>query len=314
MEKYYPEGILFDKPENQKSIRSIEEIINAEKTGKILEAYASVCDKEHNLIVDLPCIKGIIPRNEGAFGIDDGSTKDVALISRVNKPVCFKVMSINTDSQGNPVSVNLSRRAAQMECFENYICSLDAGDIIDAVVTHIEQFGCFVDIGCGIPSLIPVDAISVSRISNPSDRFYISQKIRVIVKDVDKQRKYPRVNLTHKELLGTWSENAELFNVGETVAGIVRSVESYGIFVELTPNLAGLAELREGVTAGQQAGVYIKAIIPDKMKVKLIITDVFDGQSRNKDIKYFVNGEHIDYWRYTPDGAGKMIETEFIQK
>lgn len=314
MEKYYPEGILFDKPENQNIIKNIDEIVSAAKTGKIVEAYATVCDKEHNLIVDLPCIKGIIPRNEGAFGIDDGSTKDVALISRVNKPVCFKVLSVDTDNHGNPVSAHLSRRAAQMECFENYICSLSSGDIIDAVVTHIEQFGCFVDIGCGIPSLIPVDAISVSRISHPSDRFYVSQKIRAVVKEIDKARKYPRVNLTHKELLGTWSENAGLFSVGETVAGIVRSVEDYGIFVELSPNLAGLAELREGVAAGQQAGVYIKALIPDKMKVKLIITDVFDGQQRNREVRYFVDGDHIDYWKYTPDESGRIIETDFTQQ
>ena len=43
------------------------------------------------------------------------------------------------------------------------------------------------------------------------------------------------------------------------MAGVVRSVESYGIFVELTPNLAGLAEPREGVRVGQHAGVYIKS-------------------------------------------------------
>lgn len=56
-----------------------------------------------------------------------------------------------------------------------------------------------------------------------------------------------RICLSQRELLGTWEENASLFEQGETVAGIVRSVEDYGIFVELTPNLAGLAEFREGV-------------------------------------------------------------------
>ena len=48
-----------------------------------------------------------------------------------------------------------------------------------------------------------------------------------------------RICLSQRELLGTWEENAALFSQGETVAGVVRSVESYGIFVELTPNLAG---------------------------------------------------------------------------
>ena len=42
-------------------------------------------------------------------------------------------------------------------------------------------------------------------------------------------------------MLGTWAENAALFSPGQTVTGVVRSVEDYGIFVELTPNLAGLA-------------------------------------------------------------------------
>jgi chorismate synthase len=78
-----------------------------------------------------------------------------------------------------------------------------------------------------------------------------------------------RICLSQRELLGTWEENAALFAQGETVMGIVRSVEDYGIFVELTPNLAGLAEPREGVRVGQHAGVYIKNILAEKMKLKM---------------------------------------------
>ena len=91
--------------------------------------------------------------------------------------------------------------------------------------------------------------------------------IRAVVRMKDENR----ITLSHRELLGTWTENAERFRVGETVAGIVRSVESYGIFVELTPNLAGLAELKENVHAGQQASVFIKSILPNRMKVKLVL-------------------------------------------
>ena len=76
------------------------------------------------------------------------------------------------------------------------------------------------------------------------------------------------------------------FSAGETVAGIVRSVEPYGIFVELTPNLAGLAEVKEGVIPGQQASVYIKSILPARMKIKLIIIDTFDYQYRPEPPRY----------------------------
>lgn len=89
-----------------------------------------------------------------------------------------------------------------------------------------------------------------------------------------------RITLTHRELLGTWEENAAAFCAGDTVPGIVRSVEDYGIFIELTPNLAGLAEPRPGVYPGQRATVTIKSLNPARMKVKLILIDSFDQPAR----------------------------------
>ncbi len=306
MTKYLPEGHLINTIENKSAVKSVFALQEAMLHGQILEARAKICDGDHNLIVDLPCIKGIIPRNEGAIGIEDGSTRDIALISKVNKPVCFKVLNITTDENGEPIAI-LSRKAVQLECMREYIETLDAGDIIPAKVTHLEQFGCFVDIACGIPSLIPIDAISISRISHPSDRFSTGQNIFVIIKSVDNGR----ICLSHKELLGTWEENAEKFNVGETVSGIVRSVEEYGIFIELAPNLAGLAEPRSNVYIGQHASVYIKALIPEKMKVKLIIVDVFDAKYPNKELEYFITEGNIRNWRYSTDSSDKIIESIF---
>ena len=82
-------------------------------------------------------------------------------------------------------------------------------------------------------------------------------------------------------------ENAAKFAVGETVSGIVRSVESYGIFVELTPNLAGLAEPKEHILPKQRASVYIKAIIPEKMKIKLVLIDAFPDTESPDALSYF---------------------------
>jgi small subunit ribosomal protein S1 len=306
MEKFRPEGCLYSTPENQKYISREENLCEAIKNGYLLESRAIVCDSNHNPIVDLPCMKGIIPREEGAIGIADGSTRDIALISRVNKPVRFIALRIETDMYGQKVAI-LSRRIAQEQCRSQYINSLMAGDIIEARVTHLEQFGCFVDIGCGISSLIPIDAISVSRISHPADRFAVGDMIKAVVKsNID-----GRICLTHKELLGTWEENAAQFEVGETVSGIVRSVEDYGVFVELAPKLAGLAELRHDIRTGESVSVYIKSLIPEKMKIKLIIVDVCEKYQNTSKLKYYMNDEHIDEWRYTPEGSAKVIETVF---
>lgn len=303
---YYPEGALCETQENRAAFSTLSALEQAKSTGKILEGRAIVCDANHNLIVDMGTWRGVIPREEGAMGVAEGTTRDIAMISRVNKPVCYKIMSL--ERQGGAVVPHLSRRAAQEECQENYIRSLRPGDVIDARVTHLDNFGCFVDVGCGLPSLIPIDAISVSRISHPRDRFLPGQRIRAVVKGVDEK---DRVTLTHKELLGTWEENAERFSPGETVSGIVRSVESYGIFVELAPNLAGLAEPKDGVRVGQHASVYIKSLIPERMKVKLILVDAFDEEARRPAITYFYEGDHMERWRYSPDSSPRVIETVF---
>lgn len=304
---YHPEGALCEAPDNRAAFATLAAMEQAKNTGKILEGRAIVCNAQHDLIIDMGAWRGIIPREEGAIGIAEGTTRDIAMISRVNKPVCYKIMSL--DRQGDTVIPRLSRRAAQEECLENYIKALRPGDVVDARVTHLDNFGCFVDVGCGLPSLIPIDAISVSRISHPRDRFIPGQALRAVVKGVDES---DRISLTHKELLGTWEENAALFSPGETVSGIVRSVESYGIFVELSPNLAGLAEPKEGVRVGQHASVYIKSLIPERMKVKLILVDAFDAPpSTPSPLTYFYDGGHLDRWRYSPESSSRIIETVF---
>lgn len=304
--EFRPEGCLYDSPSNQRYISSAEGLAEAMEKGIILEAKAILCTGSHDLIVELPCARGIIPREEGAIGIAEGKTRDIALISRVNKIVCFKVTELELTENGE-LEAKLSRKAAQKECEKNFVSKLESGDIIDARISHMEKFGSFVDIGCGIPSLVPIDTMSVSRISHPTDRFRAGQLIKVVVKSVENGR----IFLTHKELLGTWEENAEKFKAGETVPGVVRSIENYGVFVELTPNLAGLAESKEGISVGQSVSVYIKAIIPEKMKVKLIIVDICGEYAPPKEIEYFINSDHIDHWKYSTENSDKNISTSF---
>jgi small subunit ribosomal protein S1 len=323
---YLPEGQLISSPRNRELTASVEGLERAMSTGAILEGTALLCDAEFNLHIDfpaLPHVKGIMPREETALARDGETVKDIAILTRVGKSVCFKVLRIE-ERAGETVAV-LSRRAAQIECATHYLSALIPGDLVRARVTHLEGFGAFVDIGCGMPSLLSVDAISVSRISHPRDRVYNGQMIWAVVRHVDNTvgRYSGRIFLSTRELLGTWEENAARFTPGETVAGIVRSVEDYGVFVELAPNLAGLADLRDGVhdraalasMVGRRAAVFIKSIIPERMKIKLVLIDAYkDDPIPTPKLTYFIDGEttsHIDRWVYSPANARKRIETVF---
>lgn len=306
MTSYLPEGYLLKTKENTLALSSFEKFKEAYIKGRELEARVTFCDKDHNLHIDFGFIEGIMPRTECAAGIKDGSVRDIAIIARVNKPVRFVITDIFTN--GGEKFAYLSRTAVQESFYNEWFPKLSKGDIIDVTVTHLENFGAFCDIGAGINALIPIDNISVSRIPHPEARFTPGNNIKAIIKDIDENG---RITLSHKELLGTWSENAALFEVGETVSGIVRSIENYGVFIELTPNLAGLAEFTDEVTVGQHTSVFIKSIIPEKMKFKLIIVDSFTADYPTSKPFYFIEDGHIDYFRYSPENCDRIIETVF---
>lgn len=311
MNQYMPEGMLITSDKNYEYTSNLEGLERAMRSNVILEGIATLCDHNFNLHINLPAnIRAIIPRTEAGYFPDGSSAKDIAILTRVGKPVSFKVIGFEKNELGER-TVILSRKAAQKECVENYTDSLTPGDIIPAKVTHLENFGAFVDIGCGIISLLSIDTISVSRISHPSARVNVNDFIYTVVKSKDEKG---RIFVSERELLGNWEENAALYKEGETVRGIIRSVESYGVFVELRPNLAGLAEYRSDVRVGQTAAVYIKSIIPEKMKIKLIIINSEDAPAYAQPLEYFIDTSvysHIDRWRYSPYSSSKVIESVF---
>ena len=153
---------------------------------------------------------------------------------------------------------------------EEAISQLHPGDVIDARVTHLENFGVFADIGCGIVALLPIDSISVSRIDHPRERFSVGMDIRVVIKSIENGR----ITLSQKELLGSWEQ---------------------------------------GIKPGQQASVYIKNIIPSRMKIKLVIIDTFDYEYHPATPKYFFSGDHMERFVYSPPCSEKEVITEFAQ-
>ena len=313
---YQPEGTRINTPQNRDYLSSPAALERAMNEGVVVEGLVTLCDSQLRLHVDLGCASGVIEPQEAIFCRDGEERKDIAIITRVGKPIAVRITALQM--RNGILTATLSRRLAQRDCLQNALSVCRAGDVIRAKVTHLEPFGAFVDVGCGIPSLLSVDCISVSRISHPRDRLRCGMELPVVIKSVDAET--GRIYVTLRELLGTWEENAIHYEAGQTVTGIIRSVESYGVFVELAPNLAGLAELREGCAdelrarIGKGAAVYIKSIVPERMKIKLILVDTCCTDAPLSKLTYYVDTEktsHISHWRYSPSTCHKVIETVF---
>jgi hypothetical protein len=197
IEQYRPEGGYFDTAANREALASLSGLERAMQEGRVVEGIATLCDENMCLHVDLGCAKGRIDAAEAVYCRAGEERKDIAVISRVGKPVACRILGIEIKN-GTPY-VRLSRRLAQKECLDAYVKGLAAGDILTARVTHMEPFGAFLDVGCGVASLLSVDCISVSRISHPRDRLRVGESLPVAVKCI--QRESERIYVTLRELL-----------------------------------------------------------------------------------------------------------------
>lgn len=263
-QKFSPEGW----EENFRPM-SKDYLNKAMQAGTIMQGVVKKCDSNYNLHIDFGNnVTGIIPREEvEAINVDEtGFPKPNICTSKVNQYVQFKVKDIDEKDK-----YILSRREVGKEALKWMKTELEEGQIVNGIVKSIRPYGVFIEIGGGIVGLLHIEDISVARIKSPLERLKIGQKTNFVVKSID--RGNDRILLSYKELLGTWEENVQKFEEGSTVTGIARETEKSknGIFIELTPNLVGLAEYKDGIEYGQDVNVYIKKIIPEKKKVKLVI-------------------------------------------
>lgn len=284
-----------------------ERLREAMERRDILEAPVQRCDTEHALHIELGGIPGVISRPEAIAPWINGAGRDIAVLSRVGKPVCFTVQSLQADGKGAPVAI-LSRRAAQEAAMDWSLEHLEPGMVLACRVIRLEPYGAFVDIGCGIVAILPIELMSVSRIGRPGERVREGEKILAAVKSFDRENR--RITMTMRELLGTWMENASRFVPGETVRGVVRSVKDYGSFIELSPNLSGLADAR--LSPGDQVSVYIKSIRPERMKIKLQVIEKLPPREEPEPLRYQITDGRLDRWVYSPPGYEKNpVETVF---
>lgn len=248
-------------PEGWKSYNRIEE-------NDILQGIVEKCDENYNLHVKLDNgMEGIIPREEvEAFNLDDkGLPKTNLCVGKVHKYVQCKIKEKHGEN------LLFSRKAVQEEVLDCVKNNLQEGKVLKGIVKNITPYGAFVDIGGGVVGLVHIEDLSVARIKTPFERVKIGQKLNIVVKCID--RETGRINLSYKDTLGSWEENAQNFKIGMKTKGIVRETEKNknGIFIELAPNLVGMAEYRNGLNYGEQVDIFIKKIDYDKKKVKLII-------------------------------------------
>lgn len=227
----------------------------------------------------------------------------VALIDKVGKLIETQIDHIYSDK------IILNRAMLQKNYKEQTLNKvITPGFIFTADIVSISHFGVFIDMGCGVLALLPNEYIAMSRGIDAREIFQVGEEIPVIYK-YETNGQYV---VSHKELLGTWSENIKDFNFGDVVPGIVHEKNEHGLFITLAPNLTGIADLPDyDINIGDVVTVKVKNIIPEKMKVKLSVVSKVEKEYKLS-IKYRIKEGKIREWVYSPKEYDKVVSTTFF--
>lgn len=248
---------------------TLENLQNIKETQQVLDMYIEEIDENLNMIGKVgKDVKAIIPRGEASSVVgDDGMVEEKFILNKKGKvlPVCIKDI-LNND--GN-IELVMSKRILELKVRKWMYMHLKPGVKLRGIVVGLKDYAAFVDVGGGVTGILKLQDMSDSMLTNASDVFKLGQRIEVIVKKYD--RDTGRIELSYKELLGTFEENVKDLKEGDIVEGVVRNRLKSGVFVEIKPNVVGIAEHVNGIETNQKVLVSIKKINLEKKKIKLII-------------------------------------------
>lgn len=269
MEKKKNNTIRKSKTRTKAPKLTIENLQSIKDSQQVLDMYIEEIDESLNMVGKVgKNIKAVIPRGEASSVVgDDGMVEEKFILNKKGKvlPVCIKEIIQNDES----IELIMSKKILELKVRKWMYMHLKPGVKLRGIVVGLKDYAAFVDVGGGVTGILKLQDMSDSMLTNASDMFKLGQRIEVVVKKYD--RDTGRIELTYKELLGTFEENVKDLKEGDIVEGVVRNRLKSGVFVEIKPNVVGIAEHVNGIETNQKVLVSIKKINIEKKKIKLII-------------------------------------------
>ena len=219
--------------------------------------------------------------------------KDADLEPLKNTEVKFRIIEVD-DSNARRKRVIGSIRSVLREerqaAIESFWAALEEGKKYDGVVKSITAFGAFVDIG-GVDGLVHISDMTWTRVKNPAELVSVGEKVNVIVKSFDKEKK--RISLTMKNPdENPWDILKANYNVEDVVEATVVKLMPYGAFVSVIPGIDGLVHISQ-ISKERLAKVSDALTVGQKVNAK--ITDIdFEAQKINLSIKEAAAEEAVE--------------------
>lgn len=180
----------------------------------------------YGMFVDVGGIDGLVHYSEISY---KGPVNPNTLYKEGDK-VDVKVIKYDTEKK----HLSLSIKAAAPDPWDEIKDDgLEVGDTIKVIVSNIEPYGAFVDLGNDIEGFLHISEISWDKnIKNPKEFIKEGDELDVEVIEIDSKDRRLRVSL--KNLLPKpFDEFISKFKEGDVVNGVVTTLTAFGAFVSI---------------------------------------------------------------------------------
>ena len=244
--------------ENQKEVEGI--ITNKVKGGFIVNIESCLC---------------FLPGSQ----VDTKPIKNMDTLMNVpQKFLCVKL----DKARGNIV---VSRKAVLSKTRDkelaNILSKIKEGDIVNAQVKSILDWGAFLDLN-GADARLHVTDLSYSRVDKPSSLLSVGQSIKCKVIKIDQETK--RISCGIKQMHPDPYENLEKkYKVGKIYDGTVTKIVDYGAFVKLQEGLEGL--VHQSSLSWTKKNIHPSKILSSSQKIKVKVIEL-DTEKRRISLSY----------------------------
>lgn len=200
--------------------------------------------------------------------------------SLMGKTLSFLVREVKENGR----NIVLSRKALlekdRKEQAAKTLAKLVVGQQVKGVVTRLQPFGAFADIG-GIDGLIPISELGWSHVKDPSEVLKVGDQVTVEVRRIEPDEKRPgqmRISLSLKAAQpDPFMAHLDEMHPGTMLVGTVKKLETFGAFVELFAGVQGLVHISE---IADRRIVHPRDVLAVEEQVQVRVLDVDPGSRR----------------------------------
>lgn len=270
VKKVYPDGgkvllstVLLEKRENLKKYQSVIDN-HGTLTAKVIKSI------NVGLILDHEGYSCLLPTTQ----VDP--KEDLEAI--VGKEICVSPIRVDYNRIRLIVSQKVANAIKEREEKEQFLSTIQVGNVYEGTVKNIESYGAFVELENNVEGLLHISEIEHNRIVKVEKVLNTGDKVKVQVIKVEDGH----IGLSRKALIPNyWKDFVDATEVGQLVKGTVTEINNSGVVVALSEQIQGFlpksetswerdVNVNDVFTVGSE--VELKVIELDLSKKRIILS------------------------------------------